>query len=85
MELNPYLHYLATEERRADAMRDVEQWRLAKLAKRRPASIGEENGNSPVWLRRLGLSLRRLVVVRPASRAGELRPEPSQIESRPRL
>ena len=46
MELNPNEHYLVWQERRADALRDTEQWRLRKSVRR--------HSGSPGWLQRPG-------------------------------
>ncbi len=75
MEFNAHLAYRVAQERMADAIRDAEQRRLIKSVKK--------HGNSPGWLQRLRLSLRRLVPVHPDDGAGEPRPGPRQTVSSP--
>ena len=75
MVINTYETYLVARERMADAIRDAEQRRLIKSVKK--------HGNSPGWLQRLRLSLRRLVPVHPDDGAGEPRPGPRQTVSSP--
>jgi hypothetical protein len=73
MELNPYLHYVVSQERRADAIRDAERWRLIQSLK--------VQGSSPGWLQRL--RLRWLVPARPDHMAGKPRPGARPIVSGP--
>ena len=75
MELNPNEHYLVWQERRADALRDTEQWRLRKSVRR--------HSGSPGWVQRLRLRLGRRRHVGPQEPVGEIRREPRQPASSP--
>jgi hypothetical protein len=77
MELNPYLHYLVTQERRADAMRSAERWRLIKSLKKQDSSAG--------WLERLGLRLKQSVLVHRDGGTAATESGPRQAVSSPTL
>jgi hypothetical protein len=83
MSFNLYEGYLVGRERRADAMRDADHWRLIKSL--------QEQGGSSGRLHRLGLSLRRLLLVHPdhgscetSPRTRETSPRAHKIGPRPR-
>jgi hypothetical protein len=75
MELNPYLHHWVSQERRADALRDAEKWRLIKSLK--------ERRSRPEWLQRLGLILRGAAPVHRGGAASQSRPESPQTVASP--
>lgn len=74
MECNPNDAYLVMRERRSDALRDAEQWRLFKSVKRcperRPELVEGKQNEAPGWL---PLSLKRLMPFHPGGGTGEPR------------
>ena len=75
MELNPHIHDMVTQERRADDIRRVERWRLIKSL--------EEHASTPRWLQRLGLGSGRRVPVDPEAGAAKSRPESRRTATSP--
>lgn len=75
MAFNLYEAYLVGRERRADAMRDAEHWRLVKSLKQEGSSRGRPQR----------LSLRRPAPARYDDEGGKPRPEARQTVSSPTL
>jgi hypothetical protein len=75
MSFNLYEGYLVGRERRADAMRDAEHWRLIKSL--------EGHGSSPGWLHRVGLHLKRQTSVQSRGAVDERRLRTHQTVSNP--